>query len=575
VLYETQEANKMKSRFLANMSHEIRTPMNAIIGFSELALSNSSQFSPFESFKNIHSSAVNLLSIINEILDISKIESGYFELIPVTYDVASLLNNTIMLNVIRIGSKPVVFDIDLDETLPANLYGDELRIKQILNNLLSNAFKYTQQGSVALKVRCEYAGREELGGNNFAWLTCSVADTGVGIKEEDIPKLFGDYKQVDTISNREIEGTGLGLAIAKNLAEMMDGSITVESVFGEGTVFTLKIKQGFVSNDTIAKKHIEDLRNFRYTASEPSKNYNGSRNRSYQPRTQIPGARVLVVDDVETNLVLAREMLKPYGITVDCVTSGQKAVNLVSEVRTVYNAIFMDQMMPGMDGIEAVRIIRNDIDSDYARTVPVIALTANASAGSKELFLNSGFQDFLSKPVNIEAMDSIINRWIAHSQPLDSGVLCQEAVQNFPVAEFLLFGDKAGYVTVLRSYVNNTPQLLDDLKKSLAAHDLDAYKITAHGIKGSSYGVQLDDTGHEAGALEKAASRGDKIFLAENTERFISRTQKLIREITKCIERVSSPESQKGGALSCCGITFHQHLVWRALKIPLADPGSP
>ncbi|MDR0710665.1 MAG: hybrid sensor histidine kinase/response regulator, partial [Spirochaetaceae bacterium] len=229
-------ASEAKSHFLANMSHEMRTPLNAIIGFSELELGKEQEreaqsvypAETRESLEKIYSSGVNLLGLINDILDISKIESGKFELVPVNYDMPSLLNDTVVLNIVRIGSKPIVFKLDIDENLSARLFGDELRVKQILNNLLSNAFKYTKEGTVTLRIRCE---REDAG----VWMTASVSDTGIGIREEDKGKVFGEYDQVDAGSNRHIEGTGLGLAITKRIVEMMSGTITMESEYGKGS----------------------------------------------------------------------------------------------------------------------------------------------------------------------------------------------------------------------------------------------------------------------------------------------------------------------------------------------------
>ncbi|MDR1251691.1 MAG: response regulator, partial [Treponema sp.] len=360
-----ESASEAKSNFLANMSHEMRTPLNAVIGFAELELGKEQEGEegtvyPAETRENlekIYGSGVTLLGLINDILDISKIESGKFELVPVNYDTPSLINDTVVLNIVRIGSKPITFKLDIDENLPARLFGDELRIKQILNNLLSNAFKYTKEGSVVLRIRCEQDG----GG---VWMNCAVSDTGMGIKEEDLDRLFGDYSQIDVKSNRHIEGTGLGLAITKRMVEMMKGSVSVTSEYGKGSVFSIRILQGFVSDTVIGKELAENLREFRYIMARQDRN-------KQLIRTRIPYARVLVVDDVATNLDLARGIMKPYGMTVDCVGSGRAAIDLIRKSEPRYNAVFMDHMMPGMDGIEAVRIIRNEIDSEYARTVPV------------------------------------------------------------------------------------------------------------------------------------------------------------------------------------------------------------
>ncbi|MDR1307130.1 MAG: response regulator, partial [Treponema sp.] len=498
-----ESASEAKSHFLANMSHEMRTPLNAIIGFAELELGKEKEDEALypadtrESLEKIYSSGVTLLGLINDILDISKIESGKFELVPVDYDMPSLLNDTVVLNIVRIGSKPIVFRLDIDENLPARLFGDELRIKQIFNNLLSNAFKYTKEGEVVLRIRCE---RDSAG----VWMNCSVSDTGMGIKEEDAGKLFGEYNQVDTKSNRHIEGTGLGLAITKRMVGMMNGTISVASEYGKGTTFTLRILQGFISDTVIGKELAENLMEFRYIMARQDRN-------KQLLRSRIPYAKVLVVDDVATNLDLARGIMKPYGMTVDCVTSGRAAIELVRKSETRYNAIFMDHMMPGMDGLEAVRIIRNEIDSDYARSVPIVALTANAIVGNEKLFLNNGFQDFLTKPIDIMKMNDAINRWVRDKKlekelGIDTESRLAEGSQEAKmdkadrelerqIAELIrsvqvegldaekglerFGGDGKSYMESLRSYVFHTPALLE------AAHVTDVlsdYAITVHGI---------------------------------------------------------------------------------------------
>ena len=545
-----QEANLQKTRFLANMSHEIRTPMNAIIGFSELELGNEKALSDStkENLEKIYNSGVNLLGIINDILDISKIESGRFELIPVEYDTPSLLNDTAALNLVRIGSKPIVFELDIEETLPARLFGDELRVKQILNNLLSNAFKYTQRGTVRLKVRCEITPQPAQNSAQDVRLICSVSDTGIGIAEENIHKLFTDYNQIDTKSNRQIEGTGLGLAIAKRMVEMMDGTISVESVYGKGSVFTVKIKQGYVNADVLGRAQVENLKLFRYTTSKRTQNQK-------LQRAYIPYAKVLVVDDVATNIDLVKGMLKPYGMVVDSAASGHEAVEIIRAEKIQYNAIFMDHMMPGMDGMEAVRIIRS-MASDYAKNVPVIALTANAIQGSREMFLANGFQDFLSKPFDVARLDAVINRWArdaqyekAHPEPSGASGASryaqeqdeQEAAANFfdgLTIEGVDFADglrrcldKKTYCAALASYADNMPQSFAALRDAALKQDLELFRITAHGIKGASYGISADAAGREAEELELAAMRGDSAFIAARTEAFLARVERLVEEL--------------------------------------------
>jgi signal transduction histidine kinase/CheY-like chemotaxis protein len=399
-----EEASQAKSVFLANMSHEIRTPLNAIIGLGELELRNDLHPSTRDSLEKMQKSAQILLSIINDILDISKIESGKLDLLPAPYHVPTLVSDVITINLVRIGSKPINFVFDIDENIPIRLFGDELRVRQVLNNFLSNAFKYTMEGEVKLSMK----GEEDTGTGNFC-LVCVISDTGIGIRPEDQARLFEAYYQADTKSNRYIEGTGLGLAISRRFVRMMNGNITVESEYGKGSAFTVRMCQGIVDRTPIGEEAAEDLRHLRFIDG-------GDRREDSRPRFQLPGCRVLVVDDVEINLEVARGMMEAYGLTVDCVQSGQEAIDRIREARVKYDAVFMDHMMPGMDGIEAARIIRSEINTEYARTIPVIALTANVLSGNEAMFLDEGFQAFLSKPIEIPKLDAILSAWIKQKQ---------------------------------------------------------------------------------------------------------------------------------------------------------------
>ncbi len=398
-LADAKDANEAKSSFLAHMSHEIRTPLNAVIGLGELTLEDKS-LSPetASNLEKICGAGSTILSIVNDILDISKIESGKFEIYPTRYETPSLINDIVTLNIVRIGEKPIEFRLVVDENLPTALYGDDLRIKRIFNNLLSNAFKYTHAGSVEWRISFERDG-------DAAWLVSSVRDTGIGIKPEDMDKLFSDYNQVDMKSNRKIGGTGLGLAITRRLAEMMDGSVTVESEYGKGSTFSVCLRQMLVSGEPIGRVAAENLMHLRYSDSKRDRN-------AQLVRAKLPDARVLVVDDVVTNLDVVRGMMKPYEMKIDCATSGRQAVEMIRAEKHRYNAVFMDHMMPEMDGMEATRAIREEIGTEYARNIPIIALTANAIVGTEEMFLNNGFQDFISKPIDMAQLDAVLRRWV-------------------------------------------------------------------------------------------------------------------------------------------------------------------
>ncbi|MDR2096330.1 MAG: response regulator [Treponema sp.] len=551
-----EEASKAKSSFLATMSHEIRTPLNAIIGLSEIQLQNELPKETHLDLEKIYNSGSTLLGIINDILDISKIEAGSFELIPVDYDTPSLINDTIQLNVVRIGSKTIIFKLNIDETLPARLLGDELRVKQVLNNILSNAFKYTREGTVTLYVG--WKKQEE-----DAYLIFTVTDTGQGIKKEDIGRLFSEYSQLNTKANRKIEGTGLGLSITRKLVEMMDGTISVESEFGKGSSFTIRLRQKIVDGRPIGAEVVENLKSFRFIETRRTWSKNLVRN-------YMSYGRVLVVDDVPTNLDVARGLMLPYGLTIDCVQSGKEAVENIRSGSVKYDAIFMDHMMPEMDGIEAARIIRNDIGTEYAKTVPIIALTANALAGNEEIFLAAGFNVFIAKPIDIMRLDLILNRWVRDKQneetvrkaeqdaqampePEDApsaGILDRAEIEGIDLkAGLRRYAGEAVYLQILRSYTVHTPELLEKLR-SLSRETLPEYAITVHGLKGASYGICAGAIGKQAEELEHAAKAGNYEKVRRENAAFIEKVAEALAELGRLLQDAAEcgPAKQKAPA---------------------------
>jgi signal transduction histidine kinase/CheY-like chemotaxis protein/HPt (histidine-containing phosphotransfer) domain-containing protein len=557
---EAEAANRSKSAFLATMSHEIRTPLNAIIGLSEIQMQRDLPGEVHTDLEKIYNSGTGLLAIINDILDISKIEAGSFELIPVDYDSPSLINDTVQLNIVRIGSKPIGFEMEIDETLPARLHGDEVRVKQILNNLLSNAFKYTQEGKVILRIKWEVRGPDLI-------LIFVVEDTGRGIKKEDLGKLFSEYSQLDTQANRKIEGTGLGLSITKKLVDMMEGYISVESEYGKGSIFTARIRQGIASPEPLGRDMVENLKNFRY---REERRQNGKR----LIRSWMPYGKVLVVDDVTTNLDVARGLMQPYGLTIDCVSSGRTAVDRIRQGAVHYDVIFMDHMMPDMDGLEATRIIRNEIGTEYAKTVPIIALTANALAGNEEMFLASGFDDFVSKPIDLMRLDLILNRWIRDRQSKEtlqnaerefmekeaadrvkseaskSGLLEQSLTDEIDFrAGTNRYGEEEIYFRILRSWMIHVPELLEKLR-TLSRETLPDYAISVHGLKGASYGICAQRIGKKAEELEQAAKAGNYEQVAADNDAFIARVEKTVAALRSLLEKKteSAPAKDKAPA---------------------------
>ncbi|MDR1736836.1 MAG: response regulator [Oscillospiraceae bacterium] len=534
-LADAKQANSAKSNFLAHMSHEIRTPMNAVIGLSQLTLDEGGlREEAMSNLEKICGAGATILSIVNDLLDISKIESGKFELYLAEYDTPSLINDVITQNIMRIGEKPVTFRLHADENLPGVLYGDDLRVKQIFSNLLSNAFKYTNAGTVDWSIAFNREGES-------VWLVSSVRDTGIGMKPESLETLFSEYNQADGATNRKVEGTGLGLAISKRMAEMMGGTITVESEYGKGSVFTVRLRQGFVSDTPIGKDVAENLTRLRYSLAR--RDYGGKLSRA-----DLSYAHVLVVDDMPTNLDVVKGMLKPYGVKVDCAESGGQAIEMIRAENPRYSAVFMDHMMPEMDGVEAVRRIREEIGTDYARNIPIIALTANAIVGNEKMFLENGFQDFVSKPIETAKLDAVLRRWVrdkdAEKERLDEsappgydappvpasvtvdGIDARKALERFG-------GDSEVLADVLSSYARNTRPLMLSLKKQLEAENLTDFTVTVHGIKGSSYGICAAEAGKAAEALEAASKAGSLAAVRDGYRAF----EKLMESLLDGLDR--------------------------------------
>jgi len=496
-----EQSNKAKSDFLAKMSHEIRTPMNAIMGITEIQLQdNALPLATKEALERIYNSGDLLLGIINDILDLSKIEAGRLELIPVQYEIASLIFDTVKLNIMRYESKPIEFRLLVDQNIPSALIGDELRIKQILNNILSNAFKYTQEGQIEFSLSAEriitpyVTSPEDAAGDDSRYsLTFRVSDTGQGMSEEQVRRLGDKFIRFNLDANRKTEGTGLGMNITRNLIQLMGGDIAVESTPGLGTVFIVHLPQHSINSEPIGIELAENL--MKLNLKNTAKMRNAQITQEY-----MPYGRVLIIDDVETNLYVGRGLLAPYGISADTAISGFDAIEKIRN-GCDYDIIFMDHMMPRMDGIEAVRIIRS-----LGYTKPIVALTANALSGQAEMFLNNGFDDFISKPIDIRQLNNVLNRLIRDKQSPETleaarrqkNMLYAAGGHNIAIepqlAEFFVRDAKKA-VAVLSAICENSCRRADDIP---------VFIINIHAMKSALSNVGESELSASASKLEQA-----------------------------------------------------------------------
>jgi CheY-like chemotaxis protein len=384
------------------------------------------------------------------------------------------------------------------------------------------------------------------------FIVSSVKDTGIGIKPEDLQKLFSAYNQVDTKTNRTVEGTGLGLAITKKLVEMMDGTIRVESKYGKGSEFHVRLRQEQASNVPIGKEVVRNLTEMRYSLAKRYKN-------KRLVRANLSYAHVLVVDDIATNIDVIKGMLKPYSVKIACASNGSQAIEMIQSENPRFSAVFMDHMMPGMDGIEATRIIREEIGTDYARHVPIIALTANAIVGNEDMFLSNGFQAFISKPIDVSKLDFVLRRWV-RDKTFEKKLWGANGEEQLPeknadkieFGDFLLGGitingididkaiehfgrDEKILANILSSYAANTPALLNNLHEFLETGNLEDYTITVHGIKGSSYGIFALEAGQLAEDLELFSKAGELDIVKAKHPAFSKRVEALIENIQEAL----------------------------------------
>lgn len=561
MLEQLVRANEAKSQFLANMSHEIRTPINGILGMDNMILKECKDEGLREYAKNIQSAGQSLLSIINDILDISKIESGKLEILPIKYELFSILNDCYNLTKAKLQEKPLEFEIQVNENLPSWLYGDEVRIRQIINNFLSNAVKYTKQGKVTFCLDYEQKSGEQI------LLIISVADTGIGIKEEDLGKLFTSFTRIEEKRNRNIEGTGLGLNLTKNLVDLMGGEVLVESTYGKGSCFTARIPQKIVDATPMGDF---SRRYQQYLSSSDDDTLSFS----------APEAKILVVDDVEMNLKVVKGLLKETKIQIDTAASGGQCLERVKTTR--YDVIFLDHMMPEMDGIETLQNMKLLTDNLNGE-VPVIMLTANAIVGAKEEYMQAGFTNYLTKPIQETELLEMLLKYLPEELVCESEEMktSDDAVQPEATANIeeavtaehmeelgteepgmavdiyksemgrmqqleklegmdiqtglsYCMNDEDFYVEMLGEYLKSDK--MSKLERFFSDEDWDNYRTLVHALKSTSLTIGAVHLSGEAKALEMAAKDGDADYIRSHHKVVLDEYIELMGRIREILE---------------------------------------
>jgi signal transduction histidine kinase/DNA-binding response OmpR family regulator len=517
---KAEQSSRYMNTFLANMSHEIRAPMNVILGITEAHMQNENYPDETqEAFNIIYNSSYLLLKIINTILDMSKIQAGKLELVPINYDVAGLINDTVHLFVMHNDTKPINFLIHIDENIPSTLFGDELRIKQILSNLLSNAFKYTDSGEISFSVSVE-PKKDTDSDEDEITLIFRVRDTGQGMTKESLDKLFEEYTRFNTEANRYTEGVGLGMVITRHLVEMMNGQIFIDSKPGKGTVFTVHLPQRKVDSGILGEKISEELNQFQL-----GKSFDKTKSTQII-REYMPYGRILIVDDVETNLYVARGLIALYGLSIEDASSGFEAIKKIKD-GCFYDIVFMDHFMPDMDGIETTKKIRA-----LGYNLPIFALTADDMIEQTEIFIENGFNGFISKPIDVDQLNTILNKFVRDTHPFEvvetARRLKAMLQNNFEKIErplldkelknaFVKEADKA--VTILKKIIENNFKREDDINN---------YIIKVHSMKSGLANVNETELSNFAYKLEKAGQDYNIDVIKNETPIFINALNSLI-----------------------------------------------
>lgn len=524
---KAEAASEAKSIFLANMSHEIRTPINAILGMNEMILRENRSEQIEEYAKSIFSAGSSLLYLVNDVLDISKIESGKLEITENIYELSSLIHDCYNMIAEKADKKGLELTVSCNPRLPSKLKGDESRLRQVVTNLLSNAAKYTERGSISLS----FDGHND---NGQMALTITVKDTGIGIREENIKNLFTQFARFDLEKNRNIEGTGLGLALTKRLMDLMKGTIEVQSIYGVGSSFQVTVPQQIVDSEPVG-----DFNEKYLSAVEKGV--------QYQQSFEAPDARILVVDDVLVNLKVIVNLLKSTKIKVDTASGGRQCLEMTA--KTAYDLIFMDHMMPEMNGVETYAEMKK-IENSPNRNTPVIMLTANAITGIRERFLQAGFADYLSKPVSGDKLESMILKYLpkekcrraAAGESADGAAGYPAALKDlyrlYPRVDFskgltICDDNYEVYMDILQTYAES-PET-DNLNRYLAQEDASAYQICVHSVKSSSLSVGFSQLAEQALALEHAAREKDWNYIRANHAAFLREYELAVSAIRKAL----------------------------------------
>ena len=521
-----QQANRAKSDFLANMSHEIRTPINAVLGIDEMILRESTDSKILEYASDIKQAGSMLLSLINDILDFSKIESGKMDIIPVDYDLGILLSDTIDMIHSRAEEKKLQLELKIESNTPAHLHGDEVRLRQIITNILTNAVKYTPEGKVILTVSGKKVSTEAV------QLYVSVKDTGIGIKEEDIGRLFDSFQRVDESRNRNIEGTGLGLSITMRLLNLMGSRLEVESTYGEGSDFYFYLEQKQLDDEVLGEdiqKYCEKVRGEISVSTE---------------QFYAPDAKILVVDDNEMNLKVFSGLLKNHGMQIDTAMSGKECLARIEQ--NAYHMIFMDHLMPEMDGVETLRQIR-ELKTNRSKDAVIIILTANAVSGAREMFLEEGFDDYLSKPIIAIKLEQMIQKYLpeelltnndleqknkipatsdeaARSAPSENGLVSWEKGKAF------FMGDEELYREMLQAFLESSSAM--ELRQYYEESDFDNYRIKIHAMKANLANIGAMSVSDRAKQLELALVNENNVsYVQENHDEFMKEYERVVSEV--------------------------------------------